>query len=82
MECDPAVSVEMLKVAFPLLIVPVPSAVLPSLNVTVPGAAEGDSVAVNFTDVPKVDGFLDEASVTVVLALFTVCVSTDEVLPL
>jgi hypothetical protein len=41
-----------LKVAFPLLIVPVPSVVLPSLNVTVPVAAVGEIVAVNVTDEP------------------------------
>lgn len=82
MECDPAVRVEVLRVAFPLLIVPVPSIVLPSLNVTVPDAVDGDIVAVNVTDVPYVDGFLDEATVIVVFALFTVCVSTDDVLPL
>jgi len=82
MECDPAVSIEVLKVAFPLLIVPVPSAVLPSLNVTVPGAAEGETVAVNVTDEPYVEGLFDEANETVVFAFFTVCVSTEDVLPL
>lgn len=40
----------MLYVALPLLSVPVPKVVLPSLNVTVPVAAEGDTVAVNVTD--------------------------------
>ena len=42
----------MLKVAFPLLMVPVPSALLPSLNVTVPVAVAGVTVAVNVTDAP------------------------------
>ena len=79
-ECDPAASVEMLNVAFPLLIVPVSSVVLPSLKVTVPVAAEGETVAVKVTEEPNVDGFADEASVTVVLVLFTVCVSADDVL--
>lgn len=51
-ECDPAASVEALNVAFPLLRVPVPNVVLPSLNVTVPVAAEGVTVAVNVTDEP------------------------------
>ena len=51
-ECDPPASVEMLNVAFPLLIVPVPSVVLPSLNVTVPVAADGVTVPVNFTELP------------------------------
>jgi hypothetical protein len=64
----------------PLLIVPVPSVVVPSLNVTVPVAVVGDKVAVNVTDVPNPDGFADEASVVVVVALLTVCVNVDEVL--
>lgn len=51
-ECDPAVSVDVLKVAFPLLSVPVPNVVVPSLNVTVPVAADGETVAVNVTDAP------------------------------
>jgi hypothetical protein len=59
----------------PLLIVPVPSVVVPSLNVTVPVAVVGDKVAVNVTDVPNPDGFADEASVVVVVALLTVCVA-------
>jgi hypothetical protein len=70
--CDPAVRVDVLKVAFPLLSVPVPNVVLPSLNVTVPVAAEGVTVAVNVTDDPYVDGFAEDASETVVLALLTV----------
>jgi hypothetical protein len=51
-ECDPAVRVALLRVAFPLLSAPVPNVVLPSLNVTVPVAAEGVTVAVNVTDEP------------------------------
>lgn len=51
----------------PLLRVPVPSVVVPSLNVTVPLAAEGDTVAVNVTDELYVDGFAEDASVVVVL---------------
>lgn len=47
----------------PLLSVPVPSVVLPSLNVTLPVAADGNTVAVNFTDARYVDGFDDEESV-------------------
>jgi hypothetical protein len=69
-----------LYVAFPLLSVPVPRVVVPSLKVTVPVAAEGDTVAVKVTDVWYVEGFSDDATVVVVLALFTVCVSVDEVL--
>ena len=51
-ECEPAINVEVLKVAFPLLSEPVPSVVLPSLNVTRPVAVEGVTVAVNFTEEP------------------------------
>jgi hypothetical protein len=51
-ECEPPASVEMLNVAFPALIVPVPSVVLPSLNVMVPVAAEGVTIAVNVTELP------------------------------
>jgi hypothetical protein len=72
----------MAKVAFPLLIAPVPSAVVPSLKVTVPVAAAGEIVAVNVTEEPYVDGFVEDVSVTVVFTLLTVCVSTEEVLVL
>jgi hypothetical protein len=81
-ECAVTESVEVLNVAFPLLSVPVPSVVVPSLNVTVPVAAVGDKVAVNVTEVWYVDGFSDDVSVVVVLALFTVWASVDEVLVL
>ena len=60
--------------------VPVPSFVLPSANVTVPVAVVGFTVAVNVTTAPYADGLADEASVTVVFALFTVCVSAVDVL--
>jgi len=40
------------NVALPLVIVPVPSVVLPSLNVTVPVAPDGLTLAVNVTDEP------------------------------
>ena len=63
-ECEPVKSVEIANVAFPPLIVPVPSVVLPSLKVTVPVAAVGESVAVNVTELPYVDGFNEEVSVT------------------
>jgi hypothetical protein len=52
------------------------------LNVTVPVAVVGDNVAVNVTDAPNPDGFRDEASVVVVVALLTVCVSVLDVLVL
>src|SRR5208282_5561215 len=70
----------MLKVAFPALIVPVPSVVLPSVNVTVPVAVVGATVAVNVTEAPYADGFAEEASVTGVFVLFTICVRLVEVL--
>jgi uncharacterized paraquat-inducible protein A len=79
-ESDPTASVEMLKVAFPALIAPVPSVVLPFVNVTVPVAVVGVTVAVNVTEGPYVDGLADEASVTVVFVLFTVCVRVVDVL--
>ena len=79
-EFDPAASVEVLYVALPLLIVAVPSVVLPFVNVTVPVAVVGVTVAVNVTEAPNADGFADEASVTVVFVLFTVWVSTEDVL--
>ena len=66
--------------ATPLLSVPVPSVVLPSLNVTVPVASGTESVAVNVTEEPYADGFTDDASVIVGVALFTVWLSVEEVL--
>ena len=74
--------VEVLKVAFPLLRLPVPSVVLPSLNVTVPVHAEGVTVAVNLTEDPYVEGLEEDVTVTLEFALLTVCVNGDEVLPL
>jgi hypothetical protein len=62
--------------------VPVPNVLLPSLNVTVPVADEGVTVAVKVTEVPNVEGFLDEATVVVEVALLTVWVSAEDVLPL
>ena len=51
-ECDPAVSVDVVKVAFPLLMVPVPSVAPPSRNATVPVDVDGVTVAVNLIDEP------------------------------
>jgi hypothetical protein len=81
-ECDSAARAEVLYVAVPLLSEPVPMVVFPSLKVTVPPAVEGATVAVKVTDAPTVDGFAEEATVVVVFAWFTVCVSVDEALPL
>jgi len=49
--------------------VPVPRVVVPFLKVTVPVAVDGDTVAVNVTEEPYVDGFSEDASVVVVLVL-------------
>jgi hypothetical protein len=62
----------------------VPSVPDPSLNrivpVGVPDPGEvAVTVAVNVTDWPVTDGFAEEATAVVVAALFTVCVSVDEV---
>jgi hypothetical protein len=47
-----------------------------------PVAEVGETVAVKVTDALYIEGFEDDVSAVVVLALFTVCVSVDEVLPL
>jgi hypothetical protein len=80
--CDAIVRVEVLNEATPLASVPVPIDVPLSLNVTVPVAALGETVAVKVTETPKVEGFKLELNAVVVFALFTVCVSVDEVLVL
>ena len=61
--CDPAANADVLYVAVPLLIVPVPSVVPPSANVTIPVVVAGVTVAVNVADEPNVVGFADEVSV-------------------
>jgi hypothetical protein len=81
-ESEPAAKVDVLYVASPLLSVPVPRVVLPSLNVTVPVAADGVTVAVKVTGEPYVDGFAEEAKVTLEVAWSTVCVNFEEVLEL
>jgi hypothetical protein len=69
-------------VAIPLLSVDVPITTAPSLNVTEPEDAAGETVALRVIDRPEIDGFGDEVSEVVVFAraAFTVCVSTDETL--
>ena len=71
-----------MNVALPLLSVPEPNVEDPSLNVTVPvGVPPPDlTVAVNVTALPDFDGFREDATELVVVACFTVCVSTAEVL--
>jgi hypothetical protein len=55
-ECDPAARVEVMNVAVPLLSVPPPIALPPSMNVTVPVAVLGVTLAVNVTALPKIEG--------------------------
>jgi hypothetical protein len=81
-------NVAVLKVATPEpFSVPVPRVAAPSLKVTVPvgvlvAGNTAATVAVNVTDCPNTLGVPDVATVVVVLALLTVCVSTAEVLVL
>jgi hypothetical protein len=83
--CEATTNVEVLNVAEPPLRAPEPRVVAPSLKVTVPvgvplpGAA-GATVAVKVTPCPNAEGFPDEITAVVVLALFTVCVSVLDVL--
>ena len=79
---------EVVNVATPEAFVnPVPSVVAPSLNVTVspagivptPGAVTL-VVEVNVTDCPNTDGLNEVATVVEVLAGFTICDNTEEVL--
>jgi hypothetical protein len=60
---------------------PVPSDVAPSSKITVP-LAPGGTVAVRVTPVPKVEGFGEEARVTVLDALFTTCETGGDTAPL
>ena len=67
----PAVASDVLRVATPFAIVPVPSEAVPLLKVTVPLAAVGNvAVRVKVTPVPTVDE--DEASMVLLTALETV----------
>jgi hypothetical protein len=61
------------KVAVPLLIVPVLRVDELSRKVTIPVTPAG-TVAVKVTDWLKVDGFSEDVSETVVVALLTICV--------
>src|SRR5205823_8070044 len=86
MECAPGSNAEVVMVAFLLgCTAPVPRVVTPSLKVIVPvGVPEPGTVTVpvSVTDTPKVDGLALLVTATVVLALFTVCTTTGELLPL
>ena len=74
----PPVSELVVKVATPLLIVPVPIDVPPSRNATDPVAPDVTS-AVKVTLAPKVEGFSEEARLAVEVALFTVWTTAVEV---
>src|SRR2546430_4589354 len=74
------------NVAEPLIKVPLPRLVAPSLNETVPvgvpaPGALAETVAVKVTDWPKTDGLADDVTTVVVASLFTVCVNDGEALP-
>jgi hypothetical protein len=62
--------------AVPALNFPLPSATLPSKNVTVPVAADGETVAMKVTDCAKVEILSLDATVIVVGGGLTICVST------
>ena len=70
MLCDPADNEDVENVVVPSEIVPVPRVVeglvLVSEKLTVPVAVKGDTLAVNVTNWPSVDGFCDDKSVVVV----------------
>lgn len=72
----------MLKVATPLVSVPVPRAVVPSRNVTVPAGVLPLEVtfAVSVTVAPAVAGFGLAVSVVVVAAAFTTSETPADVL--
>jgi hypothetical protein len=79
--CDPAVSVDVLKVAVPVGSgVPVPRVVAPCLKTTVPvGMPLPElTVAVKVTVCPTLDRFCEEVSVVVVAALLIFCVRVLE----
>lgn len=79
MEWEPSAKLEVVYITGPLLIVTVPRVALPSLNVTVPVAAAGVTVAVNVTGAPNGEGFADDANDTAD-GCSTFCVSVVEVL--
>ena len=67
------------RVATPLLTVPVPSVTEPILKVTEPVAAVVPKVAVKVSDWPIATGFVLATGVTVVVSPFTVSVCAVEV---
>jgi hypothetical protein len=74
MESVPTGRLLVAKVATPPLSVTGPRVALPFLNVTLPAGVplySGTTVAVNVTDCPEVEGFVDEVRLTEVGAAFT-----------
>jgi hypothetical protein len=67
-ECEPGARLAGVRVAVPPDSTPVPSVVVPSLNVTVPVALLGETVAVKVTGWPNTEGLADEETVVLVLA--------------
>jgi hypothetical protein len=81
MEYVPLAKLEVLKLATPPLRVPVPSVVDPLINVTVPVAADGLTVAVNVIGALAGAGLVEDDTV-VEEACSTLWVSLEEVLVL
>src|SRR5271157_1387248 len=84
MECDPAASPAVLKLACPPLSVPVPSVAPPFLKVTMPVGVPvvvDFTVAVKVTVAPKAAGFFDETTETELPALLTFWIRGGDVLP-
>ncbi len=85
-ECDPAASFVVANVAFPALFSEVVlRTVAPSLNVTLPVGvpeAPGVTITVKVTDFPRPDGFADDESEVVVVAVIPkLVVSVPSTLP-
>ena len=72
MECVPGSRLEVVKVAAPLLTVPVPRLAVPSRNTTVPVAVGGVTCAVKVTGWSAVEGFADEVTTTLEVIKVTV----------
>jgi hypothetical protein len=72
MEWAPEASADVVRVAFPALSVPLPREFVPSRNETVPEGVPGEpllTVAVSVTDWPVVDGFADDVTTVLVVAV-------------
>ena len=66
----PAGKLVEVTVATPFVTVPVPRVTPPLVNVTVPVTVEG-KVSVKVTELPETDGFNEDVSVEVTVALLT-----------